>query len=245
MWVDASHLYHFYESGLGHLVKTSISLCLKEFSSPVTPQDVVVSYGYGFPYLERTLSKTDRTLFFMPSSLGAFPWPAGEKNLTCLCEQDVIPLPSRSVNKLLIIHALEFTRNTEALLEEAWRVLVEGGELILFAPNRRGVWSRAVQTPFGAGHPYSGRQLFSLVEKHGFVPFEKPTYCLFYPPLSTYPRAERVIRRVEETGRDWCKKLGGLVFIRAEKRCLAAIPEKKTGFGARIFSPQALLRNQP
>lgn len=241
MWVDASQLYHFYQSDLGRLVQVSLSLCLKKFSKSYTSRDVVVSYGYGFPYLAETLGQTDRTLFLMPSSLGAFPWPEGGKNLTCLCEQDVIPLPTRSVQTLLLVHALEFTRNSGTLMEEAWRVLVEGGELILVAPNRRGVWSRAVQTPFGCGHPYSGRQLFSLVEEHGFVPFEKPTYCLFYPPLTPYPQGHRVIQKIEEAGRDWCKKLGGLVFLRAEKRCLATIPEKKSGFSARIFTPQAIL----
>tara|TARA_A100000171_G_C2133521_1_gene148354 strand:- start:1088 stop:1819 length:732 start_codon:yes stop_codon:yes gene_type:complete len=235
MWVDASHLYHFYNSRLGKLVKRSVSLCLKEFSSPVMPQDTVVSYGYGFPYLEQTLGKTNRTLFLMPSSLGAFSWPLGQKNLTCLCERDSIPLPTRSVHKLLITHALEFTRDIEGLLQEAWRVLVEGGELIIIAPNRRGIWARSVDTPFGCGHPYSGNQLFSLVEAQGLIPIENPTYCLFYPPFLSPLKSPKTLLRLEKTGRKWCKKLGGLVYIRAEKRVVATTSSQSSGLKARIF----------
>lgn len=241
MWVDAAHLYQFYRSDQGRLVRDSISLCLEEFSPAPSRHEVVVSYGYGFPYLEKSLTQTQRTLFLMPSSLGAFAWPSARKNVVCLCERDVIPLPARSVHKLLVIHALEFTRDVEALLEEAWRVLVEGGELILIAPNRRGIWARSVTTPFGCGHPYSGRQLFSLVEAQGFVPFEKPTYCLYYPPLKIRPHSTKALHYIERQGREWCKKLGGLVFLRAQKRVAGTLREKKQGLGARIFAPQALL----
>lgn len=242
MWVDASHLYQFYQSDLGGLVRESVALCLEDFSKPPTREEVVVSYGYGFPYLADSLGQTDRTLFLMPASLGAFPWPQEKKNLTCLCERDSIPLPTRSVHKLLIIHALEFTRDVEALLSEAWRVLVTGGELILVTPNRRGIWARSVNTPFGSGHPYSGRQLFSLVAHQGFVPFEKPTYCLFYPPLPLRPRSPKLLYPLERAGRKWCKKVGGLVFLRAEKRLLAPLHEKPQGLGARIFTPQGLVK---
>lgn len=241
MWVDASQLSDFYKSPLGTLVHQSVSLCLEKFSKPLTSEEVLVAYGYGVPYVDKTLGQTNRTLCLMPSFLGALAWPPEGPNLTCLCEGTLIPLPSRSVHRLFMIHALELCRDAEALLQEAWRVLVEGGELILVVPNRRGLWARSVTTPFGQGHPYSGRQLFALVESQDFVPLGTPTYCLFHPPFNTtLLQSERTLRWVETIGRRWVKKIGGLVFLRAEKRLVACLREKKIGLGPRVLTQPIL-----
>src|ERR1700737_3982393 len=58
----------------------------------------------------------------------------------------------------------------EGLLREVWRVLAPSGRLIAVIPNRRGVWTRTDNTPFGHGRPYSRAQINELLRQTWFTP---------------------------------------------------------------------------
>ena len=100
----------------------------------------------------------------MPARRGAIVWPSASSVRGCLIEPDVLPLPDVQLDRLLLVHALEFEHDPGRVLDECWRVLDGGGQLMVVVPNRRGLWARAERSPFGHGRPFSGRQLHRLLE---------------------------------------------------------------------------------
>ncbi|MCK9910523.1 class I SAM-dependent methyltransferase, partial [Microbacteriaceae bacterium K1510] len=101
---------------------------------------------------------------------------------TVLIDDDRIPLADGSVDRLLVVHCLEVAEHTRHLLREMWRVLAPEGRVILIVPNRRGVWARLDNTPFGQGRPYSRRQLDQLLLGAMFTPLDWGG-ALYFPPL--------------------------------------------------------------
>ena len=68
------------------------------------------------------------------------------------------------------------------MMREVWRVLTDGGRLLVVASNRRGVWSRFERTPFGHGRPYSPGQLSRGLRETMFAPYQTAT-ALYVPPF--------------------------------------------------------------
>ncbi|MEO9788006.1 MAG: class I SAM-dependent methyltransferase, partial [Aurantimonas coralicida] len=118
-------------------------------------QERLVGLGYAVPYIDRFAADAERALAFMPGAQGAQVWPAGAASLTALIGIEDLPLGDASVDRVLIVHALEFAESPEAMLAEAWRVLAPGGRIVIVAPHRRGIWARFGHTPFGSGRPWS------------------------------------------------------------------------------------------
>src|SRR3546814_14460397 len=112
-----------------------------------------------------------------------------------------------------MVHGLEYTENTRGLLREVWRVLSDGGRLLVVVPNRRSIWARADHTPFGHGHPYSVEQLNRTLRQSMFTPV-RARRSLFVPPtrsrfwLATPPAWAR-------PGPPWCPPPGRVGRVRA------------------------------
>jgi SAM-dependent methyltransferase len=236
MWVDVSELHRFYESALGAVVQQTLKSRIHELW-PNVREENVAAYGYGIPYLDVFWGQAARIFDLMPAHQGALHWPEGRPNLTVLCEETHLPLADQSLDKLLIIHALEHTYHACELLREAWRVLVDGGKLMIIVPNRQGLWARTVSTPFGHGQPYTGNQLFSLVEQNFFSP-NKPHYSLYMPPAAPN-LLSGFYESLEGFGRRWSKKLGGVVILEARKTVLGAVVQSPQRWKGHIFIPQA------
>ncbi|MDE3106511.1 MAG: class I SAM-dependent methyltransferase, partial [Acidobacteriota bacterium] len=81
-----------------------------------------------------------------PVYMGVAPWPAGRPGLSCLVEEEALPFPDLSFDRILLVHGLEQAENARRTLREAWRVLKDDGRLIVVAPNRRGLWAYAEST---------------------------------------------------------------------------------------------------
>jgi SAM-dependent methyltransferase len=94
----------------------------------------------------------------------------------------MMPLPDACIDRVLAVHALEVVESPSELLHEIWRILTPGGRLIVVVPNRRGVWARMDNTPFGHGQPFSRSQLKSLMRQTQFSP-EGWAETLYVPPL--------------------------------------------------------------
>jgi SAM-dependent methyltransferase len=98
-------------------------------------------------------------LAFMPAQQGVTRWPRKGPNLTSLVEEIDLPLPDRSIDRVLLVHAVESTEQVRPMLREIWRVMADGGRLVVVAPTRAGLWSQMDRSPFYHGHPYSPGQL--------------------------------------------------------------------------------------
>lgn len=70
-----------------------------------------------------------------------------------LVDEDDLPLPDASIDRLLLMHALENSENTRLLLREVWRVLTPQGRLLAVVPNRRGLWAHLDATPLARATP--------------------------------------------------------------------------------------------
>lgn len=152
MHTDIVDLRQFYHSELGRMAEQSVSSALASIWARL-PEERLLGLGYAVPYLERFRADTERTFAFMPAGQGAVNWPVADLSSTALVFDEELPLPDASIDRVLMVHSLEFAESPRETMKEIWRVLAPGGRLIIVVPNRRGVWAQMEHTPFGSGRP--------------------------------------------------------------------------------------------
>lgn len=143
----------------------------------------VLGLGYAVPVLDMLRAEAARVICFMPAQQGVSRWPVAEPNLTGLVDDNALPLPDVSIDRVLLMHELETAEAVRPLLREIWRILSPSGRLLVVTPNRLGLWARAEATPFGHGRPYSRGQLIQLMRDHQFDP-QSWRSALFFPPAN-------------------------------------------------------------
>jgi SAM-dependent methyltransferase len=186
------------------------------------PGERLMGLGYAAPYLDRFRPDAERTFAFMPAGQGAVNWPAGGPSATALVFDEELPLADASLDRILMVHSLEFAENPRETLKELWRVLAPGGRLVIVAPNRRGVWARFEHTPFGAGRPYSRGQ---LVRHSAREQFHARAFAeaLFFPP-SRAGGDHAHARVFERFGRRMWPVFSGVIVVEAQKRLYQGLP---------------------
>jgi SAM-dependent methyltransferase len=233
MHADIVELREFYASTLGHLAERSIGMALSPLWAKL-PQERLVGLGYALPWLDRFAPDTERTFAFMPAGMGAVNWPAGKPSLAALVFDEDLPLPDSSIDRILMVHALEHCEDPRETLKEAWRVLAPEGRLVIVAPNRRGLWARFEHTPFGNGRPYSRGQLGRLLREANFT-IGATTEALLFPPVKT-----RALMRpaswLERMGRKVLSPFAGVIIVEAQKRLYQGIPVSQK-ISRRVFVP--------
>jgi SAM-dependent methyltransferase len=152
MSIDVVDLRDFYGQRLGSVARHFVGRGIRARWNDTRAQRIA-GVGYATPYLGLFREEAERCLAFMPAAQGVVKWPSARPTLTALVEELDLPLGDAAVDRLLLVHALEMSRDAEAMLREAWRVLSAGGRLLAVIPNRRGVWARTDTTPFGHGRP--------------------------------------------------------------------------------------------
>ncbi len=181
MSIDITDLRSFYASPLGGVTRRFVGRAIGRFWGPLTGLRVL-GLGYAPPYLTLVKPQCERALVFMPASQGVVNWPSTGASASALVDPLMMPLPDASLDRVLVVHALETVESPSELLHEIWRILTPGGRIIIVAPNRRGLWARMDTTPFGHGQPYSRSQLKSLMRQTWFSP-EAWAETLYMPPL--------------------------------------------------------------
>jgi len=158
------------------------------------------------------------------TSQGVSAWPSDEPNLVGLCDEAEIPLPDSSIDRVLMVHALETSEQVRPLLREVWRVLASGGRLMVVVPNRRGIWARVERTPFGTGSPFSPPQLERLMRDSMFSPTATLS-ALFFPPTQRRSLI-RLAPAFENLGNRWAHALSGVLISEAGKQIFAATAQQ-------------------
>jgi len=174
--------------------------------------------GYAVPFLKPYM-ESERTAAVMFSGQGMHHWPEDADNLTCFCDETDLPFETNSVDRIVLVHSLEFTGLLKPAFEELWRVLKSNGRILIVVPNRRGLWARAEWTPFGRGTPYSGTQVEEFLRENLFIP-ERTERALFIPPF----KSQTLLRSAsfwEKIGRMICPAMGGVLFVEASKQIYA------------------------
>ncbi len=179
----------------------------------------LLGVGYTTPFLSAIAAETERMVALMPASLGVLGWPSEGPNLVTLADEGELPFADYSIDRVLVVHAIETSEHAGAMLKEIWRVLAGGGRLLIVAPNRRGIWARLDRTPFGSGRPYTMSQLSQLLRDELFTPVGSDT-ALYIPPV----RKRMILRSAsawERIGKRWFPTFAGVVLIEATKQIYA------------------------
>jgi len=224
MFPSAYDLKEYYLTPQGQGVS---SLLLRRFASWWPDADlkgeIMIGAGYALPYL--SASRAPRKLYALLSGrMGAMAWPVGGPQRCVLADHGVWPLPTASVDYVVMVHELEYAEDPAGVLDEAWRVLKPEGRLMLVVPNRTGLWARAEATPFGHGRPFTSTQLHDLLRDGNFV-VERMTGALLAPPFKRASLNKR-ISPVAELVAPLCAALCGVIVAEASKRLYAPIRGK-------------------
>ena len=221
MWMDVVDLQHFYQTSLGLWARRLIRSRLKPFIGHCS-QQTVLGVGYPLPYMKLFKEVESCSAVLMPAQQGVVTWPSRKPSICVLAEETAFPFPNKTFDILFLCHALEFCEQTHQMLRESWRILKDNGRLIILAPNRLSIWSRAERTPFGHGHPYTQSQLSGVLRKNCFVPIRHEG-VLYMPPFqSRFIRASSFAW--EQVGRRWLSLLPGALMVEATKQLYTATP---------------------
>jgi len=232
MWLDAVDLRDFYVAPLGRVARRIIRAQLRTLWPDVTGMSIM-GLGFATPYVGVFRPEAQRIIAAMPASQGVLHWPAEGPGLTFLSDESELPLPDRSVDRVVMVHAVECAEQIRPMMREVWRVLTDSGRLIVIVPNRRGIWARSDRTPFGHGSPYSPHQLRQTLRANLFVP-EREERALFLPPV----RSRFLLAGAgawEKIGARWLPAFAGANIMEASKQIYAS-----AGHAERLRRPRLL-----
>jgi len=219
MWMDVVDLRDFYSSALGGVARRMIRRRIREIW-PDCKGMKILGLGYSTPYLGLFKGDAERTLAFMPAAQGVMHWPNESRSLTSLVDEAELPLDDLSVDRVLIVHAVECSEQLRNLLREVWRVLSGSGKVLIVVPNRRGVWARMERTPFGMGRPYSPRQINTLLRDNMFTPL-RAERALYVPPSKSRMLLGSALAW-EKIGYRFFPGFAGVCLVEATKQIYAA-----------------------
>ena len=233
---DVVDLRDFYRSGLGQVARRMIRRAIQRVWPDLHGMRLL-GIGYTTPFLTALSGDTERTVALMPASLGVLRWPPDGRNLVTLADEGELPFADYSIDRVLLVHALETSEEIGPMLKEIWRVLAGGGRLLIVAPNRRGIWARLDRTPFGSGRPYTMSQLSQLLRDEQFTPVGSDA-ALFIPPAKG-----RMIMRSspawERIGKRWFPTFAGVLLVEATKQIYAKPAAIRAPRRRLVYTPAA------
>ncbi|MEE2745359.1 MAG: methyltransferase domain-containing protein [Pseudomonadota bacterium] len=218
MYQNTINFSSFYATPLGGIAQRIIESKISEYW-PNTRGMNVLGIGFSGPYLNILHSQSERSVSVAPTSELGCSRLESEKNRTCIAKDLSLPFSDLSFDRILVIHSLEFSEAVQQMLREIWRILSEGGRLIIIVPNRRGLWSLLESTPFGFGQPYSTTQLARLLDDNMFVTLRSSS-ALFMPPFK-HRMFFSSSMACEKAGKICLPTMGGVAFLEATKQIYA------------------------
>ncbi len=222
--MDVVDLRDFYAHPLGTVARRFIGRGIRRLWTGNAGQSLL-GIGYATPYLGLFREEAERCLAFMPAAQGVVKWPSARPTLAALVEECELPLPDSSIDRILLVHALENSPDVTALLRQVWRVLAAGGRILAVVPNRRGLWARMDTTPFGQGRPYSRSQITHLLRESWFTPTAWGD-ALYIPPIDRRWFLRSAVAW-ERTGATVSAPFAGVHLVEATKQVYRAIPAHK------------------
>jgi SAM-dependent methyltransferase len=233
---DVVDLRDFYRSGLGQVARRMIRRAIQRVWPDLHAMRLL-GIGYTTPFLTALSGDTERTVALMPASLGVLRWPPEGRNLAALAEEGELPFADYSIDRVLLVHALETSEEIGPMLKEIWRVLAGGGRLLIVVPNRRGIWARLDRTPFGSGRPYTMSQLSQLLRDELFTPVGSDA-ALFIPPA----KGRMIMRSApawERIGKRWFPTFAGVLLVEATKQIYAKPAAIRAPRRRLVYTPAA------
>lgn len=231
-------LESFYASRLGIAATNMVLRRLSTIWPDLKGRDIL-GYGYCYPFLTPYLENSKRVVLAMPGAMGGIAQRSSRGVMTCLTETTALPFEDAQFDNVLVAHGVEEAIMLPEFLRELWRVTRPEGKIIVIASNRSGLWARSERSPFGAGRPFSRKQLRSILKEVGFIPTVW-SGALYIPP-ARFMTGKTVLNVTESFGETVWPGFSGLVLVEAIKR-LYAEPSaiQKEGLKRRIFTPKPM-----
>lgn len=234
LWPDVTELKVFYDSAIGQVATKHLRRVIQQIW-PEAKGETLLGIGYPLPCLRPFLKSADIVCVAMPSAQGVIHWPRGhEMNMTFLTHDMLIPLRSSTLNRIILMHALEHSQPVSELLKEAERLLTPAGRMLIIVPNRRSLWARAEHTPYGHGHPFHLSQLKRILDNHQFGIIQT-RQALFFPPFGNR-NLLRFAPMIERFGQRFFPHFGGAIILEVEKQK----PAKVKGTPVKALAEPAL-----
>ncbi len=224
MPLDVVDLRSFYASPLGEVARRRIGRIARQRFSNCAGYSVL-GVGYATPYLGMFRDEAVRVLAFMPAEQGVVNWPSSGQSASALIETTMMPLPDASIDRAILVHALEVAEHPRELLAEIWRVLTPGGRILVVAPSRGGLWARIDTTPFGHGQPYSLGQLRELMRATLFSPTHWDE-ALYTPPFRRRTTLHAAAM-LEQVGAYFSLPGAGVLIVEATKQLYRPVLARK------------------
>ena len=169
---DVIDLRDFYLTGLGQVARRMIRRAIRRIWPDLRGMRLL-GIGYATPFLSAVSAETERTVALMPASQGVLGWSLDGRNLVALADEGELPFADYSIDRVLLVHALETSEPAGPMMKEIWRVLAGGGPAV----DRRPQPARHL----GAARPHAVR---------------------FRPPLHDVAIVASAARRDVHPGRD-------------------------------------------
>ena len=224
MSIDVVDLRNFYTQRLGVAARRFIGRGIRARFADARGFSVL-GVGYATPYLGLFREEAERCLAFMPAVQGVVKWPSQRASLAALVDELDLPLQDSSVDRVLLVHALEMAHDPGALLREVWRVLAGADGCSPWCRTAAALWARMDTTPFGHGRPYSRSQITALLRDTWFTPVGW-SEALYVPPV---PRGWFLRSAVawERAGATISAPFAGVHIVEATKQVYRAIPARR------------------
>src|ERR1700745_3131150 len=126
---DVIDLRDFYRTGLGQVARRMIRDAIRRVWPDLRGMRLL-GVGYPTPFLTAISAETERTVALMPASLGVLGWAPEGRNLVTLADEGELPFADYSIDRVLLVHALETSEPVGSLLKEICLVLAGGGRLM-------------------------------------------------------------------------------------------------------------------
>ena len=175
---DVVDLRDFYRTGLGQVARRMIRGAIRRLWPDLHGMRLL-GIGYPTPFLGVVLPETERTVAVMPAALGVLDWSPDGRNLVALANEGELPFADYSIDRVLLVHALETSEQVGPMLKEIWRVLAGGGRLLIIVPNRRGIWARLDRTPFAPAALTRCRNCHGCCATSSLHPSDRTRLCSF------------------------------------------------------------------
>jgi len=212
----------FYGSVLGkvfcRLLRAEIRKIWPDIFAGSPIKQTIAGIGFATPYLQIFLPRMERVIAIMPGGMGAIKWPR-DLSLTAAADETSLPLPDNSLDRIILVHALEYCENMPGMLREIWRVLAPGGKVLIILPNRLSPWAHIAKTPLGSGQPFSRAQIAALLN-HSMFQVLRTKCAVHIPPVSARPILKNH-RLLDKIAHFFYPALGAVVWAEAEKRVYA------------------------
>jgi len=239
------HLEKFYASRLGQAATEMTGRRLTSLWPDMKGKDVL-GFGYCGPFLSPYSAQANRVVLAMPAEQGAVAHTGPRGIIACLIDER-LPFADASFDNVLVVHGAEEAPDFPALLSELWRITQPEGRIVVVAPNRGGLWARSDRSPFGAGRPFSKKQLQSALNTAGFTPTVW-SGALYVPPI-TRLAGPGFTKGCERFGETVWPGFSGLVLVEGIKRLYAELSGHKArlvmrpNFGGKAIGSTAAPRS--